>query len=332
MRLNRCKVDSARQAAVYVCQSRAIDNLRPFEGDGLSRLKTLLAKVAEFTGIGINTFSINAREFELQLYVPIRQDLTDGEVFQRFLRLNPPVTPYMCREMEKIKRMFTERDPALSRWVVMQQARMYDVSAFMKTLNERFATWFNRKTGRCGPLFAGRFDSTMIDMTREWVSRACAAIDRLQLMSGSLEESAVPLSTGLGDALKGCSVARAGLLRAMEGEDWEDIVAEYHSLLYEQFDLEPPSPSAASPPLSDLLSARVVARNGMEIAERRATTLVVAVAWGSEKFVSAIRAIIMRRQRKMRVRRKLGLVPTAGKGAVAAVLRKINKGRRRMFL
>jgi hypothetical protein len=42
-------------------------------------------------------------------------------------------------------------------------ARMWDVSAFMKLLKQRFTQWFNRERGRKGTLWEERFKSVLVE-------------------------------------------------------------------------------------------------------------------------------------------------------------------------
>ena len=41
--------------------------------------------------------------------------------------------------------------------------RMWDVSAFMKLLEQRFTQWFNRQQGRKGTLWEERFKSVLLN-------------------------------------------------------------------------------------------------------------------------------------------------------------------------
>jgi hypothetical protein len=46
------------------------------------------------------------------------------------------------------------------------RARMNDISAFVKTLKELFAIWYNRRYDYCGSIWCGVFKSTMIESGR----------------------------------------------------------------------------------------------------------------------------------------------------------------------
>ena len=41
--------------------------------------------------------------------------------------------------------------------------RMWDLSSFMKVLKQRFTQWFNKKHGRDGYLWSGRFKSVLVE-------------------------------------------------------------------------------------------------------------------------------------------------------------------------
>lgn len=312
-----------------MCRSSAMDQWKPFEGEGLKVFKSILAKACAFSGVWIDTYSINAREFQIQVYVPECPELVDAEILRRYKELNSPPSAYMKGEIERVEKMFRERDEAgIERWASRQKSRMYDVSGFMKIVKERFVEWFNRSRGRGGSLFTGRFSSTMVEPSREWVSGSCAAIDSVQMIADRLEDGNRLLCTGLGDALNGSELARRGLMRALEGESWEAIAEEYQSLVAEYCEPEPPPPFEVEP-LSEWIKNLPVIATGMEGGlVRIVEQLCGAVVWGGVKFVATARKEYLQHQRKMRARRKLGLVPVPGTRRKAAVLRATNCKRR----
>lgn len=332
MRLCRYKLDSRKEAAVYVCESSAIDDWKPFTGEGLQFLKALLVRAALFTGVWVDTYSISPREFRVQLYIPKRPRLTDAEVFRRFREFHSPPHPAMQARLERIEKMFRDNDPRLKDWVRRQESRMYDVSGFMKIIKETFSQWFNRRVGRSGPLFRERFSCTLVEPTREWVAGSCAAIDSMQQLTGQMEEQDQVVCTGFGDALRGDEVARRGIMRALEGEDWESIAAQYRELISRQCQLERPKEhhrESVEDLKEWLLEPAPIPHSGLRnprpvISDK----LLKAVVWGSLQLVARVREEYEHRRRSARARRRLGLVPLAGRDGGATVLR-VARGRQK---
>jgi len=62
-------------------------------------------------------------------------------------------------------RPFRERkqDAAAAEYRERIMARMWDISAFMKLLNQRFTKWFNGQRKRKGTLWEERFKSVLIE-------------------------------------------------------------------------------------------------------------------------------------------------------------------------
>ena len=41
--------------------------------------------------------------------------------------------------------------------------RMWDLGLFMKTLKQRFSSWYNKKHNRCGTLWEARYKSVLVE-------------------------------------------------------------------------------------------------------------------------------------------------------------------------
>ena len=88
--------------------------------------------------------------------VPAKGEISDAELLRRYKILYPKPTKYATAQLEVLEKTLAENGPAAEHLRKQWQARMGDVSEFMKSLKQRFSVWYNRSHGRYGPLWADR--------------------------------------------------------------------------------------------------------------------------------------------------------------------------------
>jgi len=92
--------------------------------------------------------------------------------------------------------------------------RMWDLSSFMKVLKQRFTQWFNKKHGREGYLWSGRFKSVLVEDGH--AARTVAAyIDLNPVRAGMVEDPKDYRWSGYGEAVAGKDASRSGLRLVM---------------------------------------------------------------------------------------------------------------------
>jgi hypothetical protein len=92
--------------------------------------------------------------------------------------------------------------------------RMWDLSQFMKTLKQRFTSWFNRQHGRKGTLWEERFKSVLVEDGH--AARTTAAyIDLNPVRAGIVEDPKDYRWCSYGEAVAGKKRSREGLQRVM---------------------------------------------------------------------------------------------------------------------
>ena len=94
-------------------------------------------------------------------------------------------------------------------------ARMWDVSAFMKLLKQRFTQWFNGRTGRKGTLWEDRFKSVLVDGAGLSLATMAAYIDLNPVRAGLVNDPKDYRWCGYGEAVAGQRLARTGLCRIL---------------------------------------------------------------------------------------------------------------------
>jgi hypothetical protein len=119
---------------------------------------------------------------------------------------------------------------------------MYDVSAFVKTVKQRFSQWYNRREGRAGTLWEERFKSVMVEPPSHTVreredvgalATLAAYIDLNAVRAGIVKDPKEYRWCGYGEAVAGRERAREGLTAVMGGNgSWRQVAANYRLLLY----------------------------------------------------------------------------------------------------
>ena len=111
---------------------------------------------------------------------------------------------------EKLERFVSEaRETLRESWF----ARMWDVSAFMKVLKQRFTQWFNGKHQRRGTLWEDRFRSVLVQGDSHALKTMAAYIDLNPVRAGICEDPKDYRWSGYGEAIgnTGSKEARAAL-------------------------------------------------------------------------------------------------------------------------
>ena len=130
------------------------------------RLMDLARKAAEFSGVKLLALTVMDNHFHILCSVTqINEPVSQEEIIRRVGILKGESAAQELRERwENLAAAgFTSM---LEAELCRYRARMNDISAFMKTMKELFAIWYNRKYDYCGSIWCGVFKSTMIESGR----------------------------------------------------------------------------------------------------------------------------------------------------------------------
>jgi len=215
MRTNRFKVRGSE--ATYHCMTRTVNGERLFTNREKEVLRKMIWQVADFCGVRVLTYCVMTNHFHVLVNVPDSVDISDVELMRRYKVLYPKPTKYQEASIKVLKTQLAaggEEAEAVRRRLLI---RMGDVSEFMKTLKQRFTTWFNKSHHRYGPLWADRFKSVLVEGTGNPLQTMAAYIDLNPVRAGLVDDpkdyrfcgyaEAVAHAIGTGQA------ARKGLLR-----------------------------------------------------------------------------------------------------------------------
>ena len=127
------------------------------------RLMDLAKRAAEFSGVKLLALTIMDNHFHILCSVTqSNEPVSQEEIIRRVGILKGEAAAQELRERWE---NFEAAGFAsmLEGELYRYRARMNDISAFMKTMKELFAIWYNRKYDYCGSIWCGVFKSTMIE-------------------------------------------------------------------------------------------------------------------------------------------------------------------------
>ena len=174
-------------------------------------LRTLIWRVCEFSGIKGITYTVMENHFSILVEVPPGREVSDGEMVRRFAMLYPEHTPWQPLTAEALAELLAENDVPGQALREELLARMHDISWLMKTIKQRFSTWFNRSRERFGPVWSKRFESVLLEDNIEALRTVAAYIDLTAMREGVVDDPKDYPFCGYAEAAAGNEAARRGL-------------------------------------------------------------------------------------------------------------------------
>ena len=158
---------SGEGTAYYHIISRCSNRQFLFRKDAAKdRLMDLAKRAAEFSGVKLLALTVMDNHFHILCSVTqSNEPVSQEEIIRRIgvLKGESAAQEVRKRWEDLTAAGFTSMLAAeLDRY----RARMNDISAFVKTLKELFAIWYNRRYDYCGSIWCGVFKSTMIESGR----------------------------------------------------------------------------------------------------------------------------------------------------------------------
>jgi putative transposase len=205
----------------------------------------ILQRQLAFSGLRTLTWCFMGNHFHLLLEVPDRETMLAGLSDEDILaRLDVFRDEQATRMTLSDLRMWRENGHAegVGKIAASVRERLFDLSAFMKELKLRMTLWYNRKHGRKGTLWEGRYKCSLVE-DGEALRAVAAYIDLNPLRAGLAEDPLDYRWCAYTAAASGDETARKGIARAVFGTEdarkkgsrrpgWAKVVAEYRLLVY----------------------------------------------------------------------------------------------------
>jgi REP element-mobilizing transposase RayT len=216
-------------------------------------LRKMIRQVADFCGVEVLTYCIMSNHFHVLLQVPDSPSVSDTELIRRYRVLYPKPTKYQEASavlMASQLQLGGNEAEVIRRKLL---ARMSDVSEFMKTVKQRFTTWYNKSHQRYGTLWADRFKSVLVQGEGNPLQTMAAYIDLNSVRAGLVEDPKDYRFCGYADAVAGVAEARRGLIQI-----WSDYGAKRSGLALQAHRMLIFGKHASGAGLSDLTRKRAL--------------------------------------------------------------------------
>jgi len=207
----RMKVREDAPVGYYHCISRVVDRRQVLRDPEKEHFVALMRECEAFCEVRVLTFCVMSNHFHLLVEVARRpKALPSPEAIVRKVRgLSGHASPGMVEQRIKMYRDAQDEE-GLRAYLEGFTGRMWDLSAFMKMLKQRFSQWYNGRRGRKGTLWEERFKSVLIEGAGEAWGAVAAYIDLNPVRAGLVKDPEDYRWCGYGEAV-------AGKRRALEG-------------------------------------------------------------------------------------------------------------------
>ena len=213
--------------------SRVVDRRFVLHADEKEFFRKLLLRQAAFSGVRVVAWCFMSNHFHLLVEVPNKDKALEGWTDADFLKRLELIqsekhTRLLLSQVEMWQR--NGNTDGVKKVALAVRARLFDLSAFVKELKNKFSFWFNKRHGRKGTLWEERFKSVLLE-DGEAVRLCAAYIDLNPVRAGLCENPEDYRWCSYAAAVAGDVVSRRGLARAWGRQKWTSAVAREHRLL-----------------------------------------------------------------------------------------------------
>jgi REP element-mobilizing transposase RayT len=239
MRKSRLKLE---ETSYYHCMSRVIEQRFIMGEREREYFVNQMRNLAVFSGLRILTYCVMSNHFHILLQVPRREPVSDRLLLERLRAIYPANRVAEVAILLRDYRKAGNHDAA-DRLKASYTYRMYDISAYFKTLKQVFSQWYNKRNDRRGPLWDQRFKSLLVEGSAHALSTIAAYIDLNPLRAGLVADPSSYRHCGYAAALGGNALAQYGI-RAIWPQigseaSWQRVRCRYRKWLYLQGEESP---------------------------------------------------------------------------------------------
>ena len=231
----------------YHVVSRVVDRRMVFESKDKEVFRKIMRNLEAFMGVRVITYCLMSNHFHLLVEVPDRKELsplTEDELLGLLPRLHDASTVQSVRqELDRASKSGNEnwRGEILERY----EYRRGSLSFFLKELKQRVTLYMNKRLGRTGTLWEGRFKSVLVEGNENALLTIAAYIDLNPVRAGIVSRPEDYRWCGYAESLSGtrnAKLAREGLgivlTESLSDPDfeanWPLTRQRYRQFLYEE--------------------------------------------------------------------------------------------------
>jgi REP element-mobilizing transposase RayT len=185
-----------------------------------AKLVSLMRRYERFCGMRVLTYCIKGNHFHWLVEVEEKPEnadqMSDADLVERVRRCHgKQVANILAAELESLVRSGNTSLHAHIRTKYLK--RMWNLSAFVQSVKQRFSVWFNKRHKRKGTLWEERFKS-VVALGSEAVASVAAYIDLNPIRASLVDDPADYPWSGYGEAMsggRGAKFAQQRLRRAL---------------------------------------------------------------------------------------------------------------------
>lgn len=296
MRQARIKADGT---GCYHVISRIVDRNFRMDDSEKEIFRGMMRRAETFCGVRVLTYAILSNHFHLLVEVSPCGVIPETELIHRIgVLYGAGYAADMTRQWAQWRRNGTA-------YLVDEQQdkmrkRMGDLSAFVKTLKQRYSMSYNGRYARKGTLWEDRFKSVLVENAPHAKATVAAYIDLNPVRAKLVEDPKDYRWSGYGEAAGGSRQAREGLIavhasRGLEQPgNWSHVAKRYRILLYAKGEARHALGQSAPirPGISSAAVAQIMETGGkltlQQVLRCRVRYFTDGLAFGSKAFVNAI--------------------------------------------
>jgi putative transposase len=305
--------------AIYHCVSRIVNRDFVLQREEKEHFVKLMRSYEQFSQVRVLTFCVMTNHFHILVETPAPPEdggrsWSDERLLGHLGRLYS--APQMAKIRWDLEHFRSQKNhPAAEALRQKYFDRMWNISAFMKVLKQRFTQWFNRKHERRGYLWEERFKSVLVEDGH--AARTIAAyIDLNPVRAGLVKNPEDYRWCGYAEAVAGKKTAREGLRlvlfeklsthmheqqAARSLPTWREVVRKYRVILLEDGEERSPTnnsdsshtgkrPSKAKAGISRKRVAAILAKGGQlseaQLLRCKVRYFLDGLVIGTERFVN----------------------------------------------
>ena len=207
--------------------NRIYDRRYLLDTEGKEFLVKLVRAYEDVLGVEVLTFCVMDNHFHLLVRVPHRPEGFDVPIEVVVARLDRALGAESAKLMHRNLEFWrtTKNEAAMEEWRRQQVARMFSLSEFMKAIQLRFSRWYNRRAGRKGTLWEGRYTSVIVEEEERAMRTMAAYIDLNPVRAGMVADPADYRWSGYAEAMAGKARSRRGVVKIIGQMAWARAAA-----------------------------------------------------------------------------------------------------------
>jgi REP element-mobilizing transposase RayT len=222
--------DSLEKRAIYHCVSRVVDRRFVLGDEEREHFRMFMRMQENFSGCRVLAYCVMSNHFHLLLEIPPASavELDDEGLLKRLSTLySEAFVAMVAKELAEARA--EQNDGHVAEIYARFTYRMHNLSEFMKTLLQRFTSWFNRTHQRRGTLWEQRYKSVIVE-SGDAARTMAAYIDLNPVRAGMVSDPAEYRWSSYGEAIGGGTKgngkkARIGLMRACIPQNFKSQIS-----------------------------------------------------------------------------------------------------------